>query len=389
MPLRNVLFWLHLAAGLIAGLIIGLLCATGTALAFEKQLLAWAERDVRLVATPPAGAAPLPLAELTERVRQADPTRPQAITVSADPRAAVAFTLNRETTLYANPFTGEVRRAPTTALHRFLRTMLAWHRWLALDGDQRPVGKAVTGAANLVFLFLAVSGLYLWWPRTLSWRGVRAVAVLNWRLTGRSRDFNWHNTIGLWSAPVLIVLTLTALPISYRWAAELTYTLTRTPLPASGPQSSGAPPPAAEVPAPAEGARPVPLATLLAAAQAELPRWTSLTVRPPARIDPAQPTALSIVAREAGTWPRTATTTLQYDPYTGALLQRDGYADLSAARQIRAWSRYLHTGEALGWAGQLIAGLASLGGCFLVYTGFALAWRRFLPAKKPDAPAGG
>jgi sulfite reductase (NADPH) flavoprotein alpha-component len=41
------------------------------------------------------------------------------------------------------------------------------------------------------------------------------------------------------------------------------------------------------------------------------------------------------------------------------------------------WVRGLHTGEALGFAGQTIAGLASLGGCFLVWTGFAMAWRRF------------
>jgi uncharacterized iron-regulated membrane protein len=37
----------------------------------------------------------------------------------------------------------------------------------------------------------------------------------------------------------------------------------------------------------------------------------------------------------------------------------------------------LHTGEAFGFFGQTIAGLASLGGCFLVWTGLAMAWRRF------------
>jgi uncharacterized iron-regulated membrane protein len=38
--------------------------------------------------------------------------------------------------------------------------------------------------------------------------------------------------------------------------------------------------------------------------------------------------------------------------------------------------RALHTGEAFGFAGQTVAGLASLGGCFLVVTGLAMAWRR-------------
>lgn len=43
----------------------------------------------------------------------------------------------------------------------------------------------------------------------------------------------------------------------------------------------------------------------------------------------------------------------------------------------RAAARALHTGEAFGFAGQTVAGLASLGGCFLVWTGLAMAWRRF------------
>jgi uncharacterized iron-regulated membrane protein len=84
-------------------------------------------------------------------------------------------------------------------------------------------------------------------------------------------------------------------------------------------------------------------------------------------------------------WPRTATTTAVMNPFTGELLSRETFADLTTGRQIRTWTRFLHTGEAVGWAGQLIAGLASLGGCFLVYTGFALAWRRFF-SKSPADP---
>jgi uncharacterized iron-regulated membrane protein len=92
------------------------------------------------------------------------------------------------------------------------------------------------------------------------------------------------------------------------------------------------------------------------------------------------------MVREAGSWPRTAATTLQFDPFTGALLQRDTHADLPAARRLRTWTRFLHTGEALGAGGQLVAALASLGGCVLAYTGFALAWRRFFP-KRPKPVA--
>ena len=40
--------------------------------------------------------------------------------------------------------------------------------------------------------------------------------------------------------------------------------------------------------------------------------------------------------------------------------------------------RFAHTGEVLGLPGQAIAGLVSLGGVVLVYTGFALSYRRFV-----------
>ena len=57
---RQTVFWIHLVAGLISGLVIAIMCFTGTVLAFEKQLVAWSERDARQIAPPPAGAGPGP-----------------------------------------------------------------------------------------------------------------------------------------------------------------------------------------------------------------------------------------------------------------------------------------------------------------------------------------
>ena len=66
---RSVLFWLHLAAGLLAGLVVGIMCFTGAALAFEQEIVAWAERDARKV-TPPARGTALPLADLQRKLRE-------------------------------------------------------------------------------------------------------------------------------------------------------------------------------------------------------------------------------------------------------------------------------------------------------------------------------
>ncbi len=414
---RQILFWSHLAAGLIAGLFIGIMCFTGTVLAFEDEIVAWAERDARQVITP-AEATRLPLADLQRKFREAQPEfRSASVTLLNNPAAAVSFSAGREGGFYVNPYTGAVRQPASTRVHEFMQMMLTWHRFLGREGDQRPLGKLVNGICNLAFLVLALTGLYLWMPRTWSWSGVKAIALFNWRLGGKARDFNWHNTIGLWSAPILIVLTLTAVPISFRWGSNLIYQLVGEEPPAQpGPLGSAAP--ASEIKRPSPDSTPLAPDIILTTVQHDFPRWQQITLRtaapqrdprptpvngggvPPPREAPTAPATatparepssaienqkskienpqpLTVTIRESGSWPRTATTTLTLNPFTGEILKREGYADLTAARQIRSWTRFLHTGQALGWPGQLSAGLACLGGCFLVYTGFALSWRRF------------
>ncbi len=99
----------------------------------------------------------------------------------------------------------------------------------------------------------------------------------------------------------------------------------------------------------------------------------------------AVPLPVLIAIKTSDAWPRTAQSNLYLDPFTGGVLKREGFADLPPGRRVRTWLRFLHTGEALGRGGQFIAGLTCVGGCFLVYTGFALAWRRFKGERKPPA----
>lgn len=415
MSFRKVLFWVHLVAGLISGLAIAIMCFTGTMLAFEKEIIAWSERDARRIEVP-AHAQRLSLDELQRRLRAAQPeARPASIVIQNDPAAAVAFTTGRTGAFYVNPYTGEVRQPKSATMGAFMHAMVDWHRYLNFHGEQtRPVGKLINGICNLAFAVLAVTGLYLWMPRQWSWRALRPIAWFRQNTSGKARDFNWHNTIGLWTAPILIVLTLTAVPISFQWGGRLIFTLTGTAAPAPGSTGPGAlAGPPVEVPTPPAGATPLTQDALLAAAQKHAPDWKTITIRTGApvgrsgrgprpasadtpsssrpeapRPDSARPTssapqAATFTIRHAASWPRTATTTLALNPFTGDLLRRTGYADMNAAQQVRSWTRFLHTGEAVGPIGQIVAGLACLGGLFLVYTGFALSWRRFFGKRIP------
>lgn len=69
--------------------------------------------------------------------------------------------------------------------------------------------------------------------------------------------------------------------------------------------------------------------------------------------------------------------TLQLNAYTGDTVAWMPFNSQSAGRQARSWVRFLHTGEALGLLGQTIAGLVSFLSVLMVWTGFALALRRF------------
>ncbi len=101
--------------------------------------------------------------------------------------------------------------------------MTDWHRWLAASGEYRTTGRAITGASNLAFLFLVLSGAYLWIPRTWAWRAVKQVIWFRGGLPGKARDFNWHNTIGVWCVAPLALIVASGAVISYPWASNLVY----------------------------------------------------------------------------------------------------------------------------------------------------------------------
>jgi len=70
---------------------------------------------------------------------------------------------------------------------------------------------------------------------------VRNVILFRRRLSGKARDFNWHNVIGIWSAIPLAIVVAGAVPISYPWASNLVYRIVgeEPPRPQAGP---GGPP---------------------------------------------------------------------------------------------------------------------------------------------------
>jgi uncharacterized iron-regulated membrane protein len=252
----------------------------------------------------------------------------------------------------------------------------------------------VTGAANLLFLGLALSGLYIWWPRLRRVRRVASVATFQPAASAKARDFNWHNVVGVWSALPLIVIAVTALPMSYRWAGDLVYRLAGGDAPQAPPATTPSETTRADRAGRSTAAahsisteRAATLDALGRTAEAQSAGWRAITLRVPASADAPAPVVFTI---EEGRFAnRFARSQLTLDARTGEIRKWEPYAEASGGRRARSWMRFLHTGEALGAAGQFVAASASLGGAVLVVTGLSLALRRLRSwrARRTSAPA--
>lgn len=424
---HRFIFWSHLIAGLLVGVIVLSMAVSGLLIAYETQLMDWANRDLR-VAVPSEGAARLGIEALMAKAG-AENLSPSGITLKADPALPVTLSIGREGTYYFNPYTGENLGSGAESWHHFFHAATDWHRFLTQTGLERPVGKAITGAGTLLFGFLLVSGIYLWWPRHWRAANLKAALLFNRKLKGRARDWNWHNVIGFWSSFPMILIILTGLIMSYGWANNLLFRMTGNEPPppraappgavagtlagAGGGEARRGPPgvggerpgggPAGEGDRRREGgggppggpgmgggrggerpASPPPsvegLDALLAQVQQSHPGWRSISLRMPQAPGGAFPLMLD----KGGRGQPHLRTMLNLDLAKKEILPSpDNFEQLNLGRRLRMYARFLHTGELFGFLGQTIAALCTLSAIMLVWTGFALAWRRFF--KKSSA----
>jgi uncharacterized iron-regulated membrane protein len=415
MSIRKLLFWTHLACGVLAGLVILIMSATGVLLTYQRQMTAWADMRAYDAGPPAAGTTRLPVDALASKVAEAaNGQTPVTVTMRSDPRKPASVAVGQRT-FFLNTYTGDVLGEGAPGVRAFFRRVTDWHRWLGASVEHRAGGRMITGVSNLAFFVIVASGPFLWWPKTFTLTRIRAIGWFKGGLSSKARDFNWHNTIGVWSAIPLLVIVGSGVVMSYSWAHNLVYRLASEQPPAQG--GPGGPVDRRR----AEGAARRPdgepggrverdragdsgrreareevrdagasIDALVARAAAQRPAWRTIAVRLP--LPSRGPVAMTVDDGDGGQPQKRGTLTL--DSKTGALVKWESQAGASTGRRVRSWLRFAHTGEVYGLAGQTVAGLASLGGVVLVWTGIALAFRRFvnwrLWKRKPAAerPAG-
>ena len=364
--LRKIIFWCHLPVGVTAGIVILIMCVTGVLLAYEKQITSWADTRGYRSAPPTPETRHLPVDTLIAKAGTARGSNPTAITLKSDPAAPAEIAFGRETTLFVNPYSGQILGEGSQRVRNFFRTVTDWHRWLGAKGDKRNVARAITGACNLGFLFLVTTGFFLWWPRNWNLKGLRNVIWFRRGLPARGRDFNWHNTIGFWCAAPLFLIVISAVVISYTWAGNLVYRIVgeTPPAPRANQQTQA---PAQPIDPPTE------LNSVWRVAEQQVTDWRSITLQLPTSA--SAPLTFNIDSGTGGHPQKRAQ--LLLDRTTSAVTRWEPFSSYTRGRQLRSILRFTHTGEVVGIVGQTIAGIASLGGALLAFTGLALAFRRF------------
>ena len=145
---------------------------------------------------------------------KAQEVEPQAaftgVTVRAGANSPVALAAGQRT-LYVDPYDGRILGETSPGVRRFFRVghrlasharaqrRAAHHR----QSDHRRLQPRVPLHRRQRHLPLVAEELDA--PIQL-----RSVTLFNWDLRGKARDFNWHNTIGFWSAIPLFFVVLGA-----------------------------------------------------------------------------------------------------------------------------------------------------------------------------------
>jgi uncharacterized iron-regulated membrane protein len=362
MNARKLIFWLHLIAGISAGAVVLIMSITGVLLAYEKQIVAWVERDLRAEPDPMGPEQRLPVKTLLSIAHDAtDGATPTSVSLYSN-SSAVAVTTSGSV-LYIDSYDGRVIGSGSAGARAFFRKVTEWHRYVALSGDSRSMGKAITGAANLVFLLIIASGAYLWLRSAVMW--------FRTGLRGKALYFNWHNVFGIWTAVPLFLIVLSATVISYPWATNLVYRLAGSEAPAvnEGRRAAGG------------GGRSVSFEDInfdgadfaIAHAGVQVPDWKTITLRLP----PSRAAALSLTVDTGSGGQPQRRSTLTVDRETGKHPRFETFADQDLGRRARSWLRFVHTGEYYGVVGQAVAAVASFAGVMLVWTGAALSLNRF------------
>lgn len=345
---KKIWFQLHWFIGITAGTLLMTIGVTGAILAFREEIMDVLSPGVMHVQV--RQQATLTPQQLLDKLRAAEPARRvTTLTLTAEPGASarVVFApppgVRRGEARYADPYTGALLPPVTGA--EFFEFIERFHRWLLLPTE---IGKIVLGTLALALLVLALSGLYLRWPRRpLS---LRAWLRLDFQLQGRSFLWNLHSVIGTWSLVMYVLFSITGAYWALDWFKDGVNTLAGESRRPAMQRGEGKKKPAAE------DATALELTQAWNSFLAKAPDYRSAQLRLPEQ--GSQP--VQIFFLDHGAPHERARSRMVVLPQSGEIRQLERYEDKSDGGKLIAAIYPLHMGTYFGLPGRIIMAIASL-----------------------------
>jgi len=368
---KKLWFQLHWFVGITAGTVLIVIGLTGAILAFREELLDISNPGVRNV---PVQAAPLlSPTQLAQATRLVAPTgRITSIILYSAPGSSARIGLapaageKKGETIYLNPYTGML--LPPLRFDAAFEWVESLHRYLLLPRDGG--GRAVSGTLALCLMGLALSGLYLRWPRRMfDWR---TWLTFDTRLKGRSFLWGLHSVMGTWALVGYLIFTASGVYWSFDVVRDTV----------DGWLGTRRPPREAAAPKPLKVAKAgMPAGTAEAAAdltpawttfQQQSPGWKMVFLRPPERA--SQPIQIIWLAADA---PHVrARGKMLVNQQTGAMVKNEPYNEMTLGTRAQTIIYPLHMGTYFGLPGRLFMLLASLSLPGFAITGWMLYLKR-------------
>lgn len=419
--IRTLLVDIHLWLGLASGLIVIVVCLSGTLYVFNTEVRELALPEL-YKAKHAEGAVPMQIETLITKVKTETGGKVVSIRISSDPDRTYQFMVKlknpkkegtadakntietaktaigskvketkkgksdekRPSAFAVNPYTGEVLGNISEAKSfagDFMKTMLGLHRWLLLHKVEQPIfgtlenrtlGGYITGTSGIIFTLAVISGMVIWFPQKLkSWKqGLKVKWTGNWKRT----NHDLHNTLGFYACIFLFVMGITGPQWSFSWYREgLRRTLgTYQPEGFEPPKD-----PVSVIRLNTANAAPLTIADYIKKTDEALPYKGDYNIS----LAKDSTSAIAVTKNRLGFFAPMAGDKLLLDQYTASVLKIDIFRDKPLNERITGSIKGLHTGEVYGLFTKLIYFLAALIATSLPVTG-TMIWLNKLQKKK-------
>ncbi len=380
---RNIHLWLSVPFGIL----ITLICFSGAALVFEKEVMELCHRELYFVKK--VEAAPLPMEQLMTKVAATlpDSVSVTGVNISSDPERAYQVTLSkpRRASMYVDQYTGEItgkyERAP------FFNFMFRMHRWL-LDSMKQDGGifwgKMIVGISTLMFVFVLISGVVVWWPRTRKAlkNSLKIVANKGWRRFW----YDLHVAGGMYALVFLLAMALTGLTWSFQWYRTGFYkTFGVEVQPSMGHGNAAA---NATAKGGKRDGKPEGREGRGAHRYSPYTNWQQVyeqlaEANPDYKQISVSDGSASVAVPRFGN--QRGTDRYKFNPRNGEITETTLYKDLDNSGKIRGWIYSVHVGSWGGMLTRILTFVAALIGASLPLTGYYL-WIRKKIKRRPASP---